>query len=212
MRPILLILGFIVLLRAPFLNQPIQGDDIYYLAGAEHAQIDPLHPNHARYVFLGETVDMRGHPHPPFNAWFLAALLALTGGIREVPYHADYMLFSAIAALSMWSLARRYTPRPLPATLLFVVTPAFVVCGTSLESDLTLLAFWMASAALFIEAADKRSGLLALTAALALLMAVMTGYQTVVLVPVLGFHLWRQYRNWKPGWAVLTAAPLALVC
>ena len=31
-----------VLLRVPFLHQAIQGDDVYYLYGAEHAQIDPL--------------------------------------------------------------------------------------------------------------------------------------------------------------------------
>ena len=47
-------LAAVVLLRLPFLNQAIQGDDVYYLAAAQHAQIDPLHPNHVRYVFLGD--------------------------------------------------------------------------------------------------------------------------------------------------------------
>ena len=138
-------------MRLPFLNQAIQGDDVYYLAAAEHAQIDPLHPNHVRYVFLGDRVDMRGHPHPPLNAWALGALLAVFGDVREVPFHAAYIVFSLIAAAAMWSLARRFSPQPLWATLLFLATPAFVVNGNSFEADLPFLAFWMASIALFVS-------------------------------------------------------------
>ena len=102
---LLLVLAVVLLLRAPFLNQAIQGDDIDYLAGAEHAQIDPAHPNHLRYVFLGNLVDMQGHPHPPLNVWFLGLLLAVIGDICELPFHAAYIVFSLIAATSMWSLA-----------------------------------------------------------------------------------------------------------
>ena len=40
-RQVLLILAVVLLIRVPFLNQAIQGDDVYYLAGAQHAQIDP---------------------------------------------------------------------------------------------------------------------------------------------------------------------------
>ena len=59
----------VLALRLPFLNQAVQGDDYNYLAGAMHAQVDPLHPTHGKYVFLGRMVDMRGHPHPPLNMW-----------------------------------------------------------------------------------------------------------------------------------------------
>ena len=38
------ILALVFLLRLPFLNQAIQGDDPYYIYGAEHAQIDPCIP------------------------------------------------------------------------------------------------------------------------------------------------------------------------
>src|SRR6185436_9779364 len=94
-----IVIAVALLVRLSFLNQAIQGDDVNYLAGAEHAQIDPLHPNHTSYVFLGKSVDMRGHPHPPLNVWVLGALLAALGDIREVPFHAVYILFSLIAAL-----------------------------------------------------------------------------------------------------------------
>src|SRR5262249_43366824 len=70
----LAIIALVLLPPLPFLRQAIQGDDVYYLAGAEHAQIDPLHPHDTSYLFQGNLVDMRGFPHPPLNAWVLAAL------------------------------------------------------------------------------------------------------------------------------------------
>ena len=73
------------------MNQAIQGDDVYYLYGAEHAQVEPAHPYHTRYVFLGDMVEMRGHPHPPLDVWFLALLLALFRDVHEVPFHAAFI-------------------------------------------------------------------------------------------------------------------------
>jgi 4-amino-4-deoxy-L-arabinose transferase-like glycosyltransferase len=207
-RDILIVLAFVLFFRLPFLNQAIQGDDIYYLAGAEHALIDPAHPNHAKYIFQGDLVDMRGHPHPPLDAWFLAALLAIFGDVREVPFHAAYILFSLVAALAMLSIARRFSPHPLGATLLFLVTPAFVVNGNSLETDVPFLAFWMASIALFIAAVERRSLAWLTASALSIMLATMMSYQTVIIVPILGVYLWIYARDWRPGWLALAVAPL----
>src|SRR5438270_8497194 len=150
-------LALVLLIRIPFLNQAIQGDDHIYLTEAEHALIDPLHPNNVKYVFLGDEVDLRGHSHPPGNAWPLAGLLVLFGDVKEVPFHAAYIVFSLIAVWAMWTLACRFSERPVWATLLFIAVPAFVVNGNSLEADLPFLAFWMASIALFISGAAPLS-------------------------------------------------------
>src|SRR6185437_12376591 len=107
-----LLLLFVILLRLPFLNQAVQGDDDVYLTEAAHAQIEPLHPEHTSYVFKGDVVDLRGHTHPGSNAWPLAVLLAVFGTVKEVPFHAAYIGFSLIAAGAMWSLARRFSPHP----------------------------------------------------------------------------------------------------
>jgi hypothetical protein len=178
-RPALLLcLGLVLLIRLPFLNQAIQGDDHIYLSEAQHALVDPLHPNDVKYVFMGDEVDLRGHSHPPGNAWPLAGLLLVFGDVKEVPFHAAYIVFSLIAVWAMWSLACRFSERPLWATLLFIAVPAFVVNGGSLEADLPFLAFWMASIALFL------SGRMIL-AAVAIAAAAMMAYQAVFLVPVL---------------------------
>ena len=102
------VLGLVLLIRLPFLNQAIQGDDHIYLTEAQHALVDPLHPNNVKYVFMGDEVDLRGHSHPPGNAWPLAGLLLLFGDVKEVPFHAAYIVFSLIAVWAMWSLACRF--------------------------------------------------------------------------------------------------------
>src|ERR1039458_2021053 len=126
---LLLCLGLALLIRLPFLHQAIQGDDHIYLTEAEHALVDALHPNDVKYVFLGDEVDLRGHSHPPGNAWPLAALLLVFGDVKEIPFHAAYIVFSMTAVWAMWRLACRFSERPLWATLLFIAAPAFVVNG-----------------------------------------------------------------------------------
>lgn len=206
-RQILVVLLAVIALRAPFLHQAIQGDDLFYLYGAEHAQIDPLHPNHAHYAFQGRMVSMQGHPHPPLNAWFLAALLALFRDVKEVPFHAAYVLFSCIAGLSALALARRFSPHPLLATLLFLATPVFIVNGNSLESDVPFLAFWLLSIALYVRAVDRVSLALLVAACLAMALAALAAYQSIVLVPILLLY----GRKWRPAWVAAFTVPLILV-
>lgn len=195
MRTSLWVVLAVLLIRLPFLNQAIQGDDVYYLAGAQHAQLEPLHPNHTSYVFMGKMVDMQGHPHPPFNAWYLGALLAMTREIHEIPFHAAYIPFSLVAALSMLSIARRFTDKPLLATMLFIAVPPFFVNGNSLESDLPFLAFWMLAIAAYLR---DRPWLATAAAFLATLCA----YQAIVLAPILFFAPFNRRKHWP---AILTA-------
>ncbi|HEV2690685.1 MAG TPA: glycosyltransferase family 39 protein, partial [Bryobacteraceae bacterium] len=210
-RELLIVALFVLALRLPFLNQAIQGDDVDYLYGAQHAQIDPLHPTHTRYAFLGKVVDMRGHPHPPLNVWFLALLLAVFKDVYEIPFHAAYILFSLIAGFSALSLARRFSPRPLAATLLFLVTPAFVINGNSLEADLPFVALWLLSIALFVAAVDGKSNRLLALSAVAMALTAMTAYQAVILTPILMAYAWRRSHRRSIWLATLTApAVLAL--
>ena len=206
-----LVVVFVVFaLRLPFLNQAVQGDDPYYLYGAEHAQIDPLHPAQAKYYFQGDLVDMRGFPHPPLNAWILAAPLAVIGDVKEPLFHFRYILFSLIAALAMWSLARRFCDRPLLATLLFLVVPAFVVNGNSFESDLPFLAMWMAAIALFVKAVDENSTIALFFATLFASLAGLAAYQSILFAPILAAYLFEKRKFHAALWLPVLAAPAAL--
>jgi hypothetical protein len=209
------LIAAIILIRLPFLNQAVTGDDVYYLASAEHAQIDPLHPNHTQYVFQGRDVDFRGYPHPPLNAWVLAGLLAVFGDVREVPFHAFYICFSLLAVSAMWVLAKRFSPEPFWAAMLFLAVPAFVINGNSFESDVPLTAFLMAGTAAFVTACDRRSPVWLVIASLSLGLAALVAVQAVFFVPILALYLWFNARGlnaraWKPAWVAALSPVIAL--
>lgn len=211
-RQALLIAALVILLRLPFLNEAVQGDDVYYLYGAQQAQIDPLHPLHTHYAFLGDMVDMRGHPHGPLNPWVLGALIATFGEVREIPFHLAYLGFSLIAALSMLALARRFVPeRALLATALFTAVPAFVINSNSFESDLVFLAFWLLTIATFLRALDARSLPWLAVSILASALAALDAFQAGMLLPILGLYLWLHDRKWTPAWLAICAAPATIV-
>jgi Dolichyl-phosphate-mannose-protein mannosyltransferase len=200
-RGLWLVLSFTLLLRLPFLNQPVQGDDDVYITEAAHAHIEPLHPANVTYVFRGDTVDLRGQTHPPLNAWPLALLIAAFGEVKEVPFHAAYIVFSLIAVWSMWSLARRFSPHPVWATVLFCVVPVFVVNGNSFEPDIPFLAFWMASIALFVSGRTS-------WAVIAMALCSLEAYQAVFLTPILAAWCWIERR--QPGKAAVLT-PIAVL-
>jgi len=211
-RGLWLVLGLVLLIRAPFFGGAVQGDDPIYLRAATHALIEPLHPNNTQYVFRGEAVDLRGHPHGPMVAWVLAGLIAIFGDVKEVPFHAAFTVFSLIAAAAMWSLARRFSPHPLWATLLFLAVPAFVVNGNSFETDVPFLAFWMLSIALFVSGRIWGS-------AVTMVLAALTAPQVLLLCPILSVYLWLggaggfacRFRKDRSRWLVLLVPPLTLV-
>jgi hypothetical protein len=198
-RPLLLLFGLTLLLRLPFLSEAIQGDDHIYLTEAAHAQIEPLHPANTHYVFLGDDVDLRGHSHPPLNGWILAAILGVVGDVREVPFHAAYILFSLIAVWAMWSLGCSVW-----AVLLFLAVPAFVVNGGSLEADLPFLAFWMASIALFTSEQLW-------WAVVAMVLAGLAAYQAVLLTPILAVYVWMHHRKSWRWWLATMTPPLTII-
>ncbi|WP_035957845.1 glycosyltransferase family 39 protein [Bryobacter aggregatus] len=210
LRDLLILLALVIALRAPFLTQPIQGDDIYYLEGAQYAQTDPGHPHHARYLFQGRMVDMRGHPHPPLNAWILAGLLAAVGEVKEIPFHAAYAIFSYFALIGMYLLARRFTARPLLACALFAVVPAFFVNGNSLESDIPFLAFWMLGIAFFYEALERKSSRWLLLSILPLSLAGLAAYQSVFAIPILWFLTGRKRPIWFGAYCAALAPAIVL--
>lgn len=207
-RAVLLLIAFVALIRLPFLNQAFQLDDYYYLKAAQHALTDPLHPHHAKYVFLGIEFDMRGHPHPPGNAWILALLLKLFGAAREIPLHLAWIVFTAGAVWAAYKIAKRLTPaNALEVTLLACSAPVFITAGNSLFTDLPFLCFWTLAIAFGLEAGERRARAWLCAASLAAAAAI--SYQAVVAVPILGLFWWR--RGWLRELWWLLAAPLVIV-
>jgi hypothetical protein len=207
-RDLLLLAVLVLLIRLPFLAQPIQGDDVYYLAMARNGLADPLHPMQMGYVYQGQRIWMAGHSHPPLNNYILLLLLWVFGGVNEAAFHAVYILFSLLAVGAVYFLARRLTPRPLLAAMLFLAVPAFVLSGNKLEADLPLLAFWLAGFALLVHERP-------LWAIVPLGLSGLGAYQAVFAAPIAAWWFWLS----KPGgrwswrqWPYAAAMLAPLVC
>lgn len=173
LRDIALLVVFVAAVRAPFFHHPLQGDDIYYLKGAEHARTDPLHPHQAQYVFHGRLVSMLGHPHPPLNA-FLLGLLPDSLPVQRV-WYGSLMLACVLAC---YAVARRHTKRPLAAALLFASAPVLWVSSNTFDSDVLFLACLLTGIALFVHGRPWLG-------AAPLFLAGLAAYQAVVFIPVL---------------------------
>ena len=204
LRDLLILLAVAALVRAPFLDEAVQGDDVYYLLIAENARADPWHPMQMGFRLQGETVWAAGHTRPPGNAYLLAALLTVFGGMNEAAFHAVYAVFSLLALMGAYFLARRFTARPLIGALCVAAAPPFLVNGNKLESDLPMLAFLTVGAALLVH--RRFAG-----AAVALAIAAFFGYQALFLLPALGAWVWLEARRTPAAWAALALGPALLV-
>src|SRR5215470_1820117 len=103
-RDLALLAVFTLLLHAPFLTQPVQGDEVNYLDIAQHLFRHPLTPQDFRFVFQGQWVNMAGHPHPPANAYLLALVWMLFGHFSLAGFHAFYLLFALGISFAAYAL------------------------------------------------------------------------------------------------------------
>ena len=209
--PWLLLLGLVALLRLPYLWFPVQGDDNFYLAMAQHALVDPLHPNHFKYLAEGGEVDLRGFPKPPGNAWMLAGAMAILGDIREPALHLLYAGFSLLALWAGWELALVFCRHPRWAVALFAAVPTFVINGNSLEADIPFLAFFLAAMAFLVHGVHKESGAALLLMAIAGGAAALIEYKAIALVPLGALFVWRSSRRrWTLAWLAVLAPALVI--
>jgi hypothetical protein len=81
----------------------------------------------------------------------------------------------------------------------------------NLMTDLPMLAFWLASICCFLWAVHMRSRALYALSAVFQVAAAFTGYQSLALIPLLGFYQLRKGRG-RTGWLSLAVAPMAIVC
>lgn len=197
----------------PFLSQPFHMDDGFYMDMARNAQQHPLFPNDTPYIFQGISVnDVGSHSHPPFQTYFLAVIHHFFGegpGTERI-YHLFALIFPLMAVLSFYAICTLFVNRPLWPSMLLACSPLFMVMQHNLMTDLPMLALWLASICCFLWAVHMRHKALYVLSAVFQSAAVFTAYQSLALIPLLGFYQLRRGRG-RTGWLALAGAPLAIV-
>lgn len=202
---LLIIAAAVFALLAPFSAKAFHIDDPMYIWAARHIQSNPLD-------FYGFTVNWEGYEmampavmkNPP-GVSYLIALAASFLGWGEVPLHLFFMVQAFGAAAGTYFLARRFTASPLHAALFMIVTPVFVLTGTSLMSDMLMLAFYVWAVVLWIGGIERRRPLMLALAGVLIAFATLTKYPAMSLFPLLAAYALvkkEPIRLWLP-WLVL---------
>ena len=204
-QQLLLLALFTLLVHVPFLDQPVQGDEVNYLDIAQQVFQQPLTPLNFSYVFQGRMVDAAGHPHPPLNAYLLALIWILRGHFSVVFFHACYLVFALGISLAAYALSARFTAQPLWAALLVAASPLVEVNTNTLAGpEAPALAFLLTGAAAFLWRRFWIAGI-------ALTLAGGTELQALALPPILLLdYALRRERPPRAAWLALTAPYVGL--
>ncbi len=169
------------------IDKPVHIDDPHYLSAARHLLREPLRPFCNLINWKNTPVlAYRDNINPPFYVYLQAGWMLLFGdSIRGLHVLASLMVL--LAGVAGYALAARFTGRPMLATALFLFSPTLLPV-TNLMLDVPALAVGLGAAAVFIRAVDSGRTRSALLGGLLTGAAVMTKYNSVVLLPVLALY------------------------
>lgn len=212
LRPRQILLGLAVILACllPFSGKPIHMDDPLFLWSAQRIQHHPLDPYGFEINWYGRRMPMHEvAKNPPGAAYYLAAAAGLLGWSAR-GLHLAFLLPALCCGWGVFVLARRLTRRPLVALLATVLTPGFLVSGSTLMCDTLMLAFWLGSIALWDQGLrDEDARKLGAASLLAALCALVK-YFGIALLPLLAVHA--ALRRRRPSlWAPPLLLPLAVL-
>lgn len=199
-----------VLPLLPFLNKAAHIDDPLFLWSAQHIIEHPRDFYGFDVNWYGRTQPMREvTQNPPLVSYYLALVMRFFGS-REWVLHAAMLLPAALAGAGTYLLASRFCTRPLLAALFVAVSPAFVVSGTTLMCDITMLAFWVWAVFLWMYGLERRAWACLILAALLAGLSGLSKYFGASLVPLLAIHALCQGKGYRRylGALLLPAAML----
>jgi 4-amino-4-deoxy-L-arabinose transferase-like glycosyltransferase len=210
-HPFIVIGVILAVCLVPFLNKAVHTDDALFVWTAEQIQRHPLDFFGFKVNWWVSAVPMWvANYNPPLMSYYLAGVAAVFGW-SEIVLHLAGLAVAFAAATGIYALARRWCERPLPATLIAVFTPAFLVSSTTLMCDVLMLSFWVWALVFWERAlANERNPWPFVGAGALAGLAVLTKFSAVTLLPLLPILAGWRTRKW--GWWVAgVATPLLMV-
>lgn len=196
---------FIIWAVATLINitKAVHIDDTIYLEIARQMVANPLHPlsGEINWVNTQEPI-YRISASPLLWPWLLSGVMRVMGE-SEIAFHLLVAIFTLAAILFFYALAEHFAPRyAMVLTALFALGPGFLP-SQNLMLDVPMLAFWLMFfwSILCVQNDEDRSRRYAL-AGLAVALACLTKYTSLVLMPLMLLHLVLE-RRWRYLWALL---------
>ncbi len=194
----------------PFLVKPFNIDDPLFIWAAQHIQAQPGNPYNFPVEWgLTQFPMWKVTENPPLVCYYLA-LVGSIFGWSEWALHSALLLPMLAAVLGTYRLASHLCSHPLPAALMTLFTPVFLVSSMTVMCDMTMLALWVWAVVFWLEgtAADHLGKLFAAAGLVAL--AELTKYFGACLVPLLAAYSLFCRRPIR-RWAQCLLVPLAVL-
>lgn len=180
----IIIAGVALLLHLPFINKAIHIDDTVFYYIAEKIMDTPADPYSFSINWLGTPMPVFAfNSNPPGLSYYLAGVFSMFGK-GEKTAHASMIVFSLIAAFSMYFLSKKFVAYPLAATLLFLFTPIYMIMAQTIMLDVPMAAFYILSITLFIYGRDSNNNFLTALAGVSAGLAIMMKYNGLSLIPL----------------------------
>lgn len=212
LRDCLILVALTLACLLPFVGKAFNIDDPMYLWAAEHILAHPLD-------FYGFAVNWEGYSmpmpvvmkNPPGVSYYIAGASLVTG-MGEVGLHIAFLLQAVAVSLGTYFLARRFTSYAVLAALATVLTPVYLVSGTTLMADMLTLAFWVWAVYFWVRGLDTGAAASLAASGLLVAAATLTKYPGMSLIPLLLAYALisrRRFALWAP-WIALPVVLLAL--
>lgn len=194
----------------PFVMKSYHADDLLFVWVVEQIMRAPLD-------FYGFSIDY-GYTQTPIHEVFhnlpgVSYYLALFGvvfGGGEMVYHFAMLLPAGLAGLGIYLLARDLAPNPSVATLAAILTPAFLVSGSTLMSDLPVMAAFTWAVYYWRRGMREERGRDLLIASLVISAGILLKYYAVTLIPLLLVY-GLLIRRRMGGWCIYLIVPIAVL-
>jgi len=192
----------------PFVNKAFHIDDPLFVWTAQQIQKHP-------FDFYGFPVNwyttempmFEVTKNPPLASYYIAGVASFVG-FNEAGLHISFILPAVAAAAGTFHLARRFCSNPALAALITILTPVFLVSGTTLMCDMILLAFWVWSLFFWMRGIETGKKMDLLFSAILVSLTILTKYFGIAIIALLGtyaiFHKPRRL-----GWILYLLIPLA---
>lgn len=187
-----------ILCLVPFVNKAFHLDDPVFIWSAKHIQSKPFDFYGFKANWYGTELEMSEMHHNPPGACYYMVLVGFLLGWSEVALHVGFLVPAVAAALGMYYLARVLCLRPkwaVLAAVAAVLTPGFLVSGTTLMCDMMVLALWVWAIVFWVRGMKENKQLSLLLAAILISICVLTRYVGIALVALLFAYSLMQKRK-----------------
>jgi len=187
----------------PFLNKAFSVDDILFILGGRQILSHPL--DFWGYKLLWGCNYVASHEinfNPPGAAYWAAPAIGLFGE-REWILHLWFLLPSIAASVGLYRLARRWTAQPVLAAAIMVMSPVFLLCGSTVMCDTLMVACYVWAVELWADGLERRRWMWLCGSGLLMAGAAFSKYFGATVIPLLLAYTIVRRCTWWPAYAAL---------